>query len=84
MSLTQKLGKRGRFAKVSNCTHDDLGSSDAGQSEHIYDNRYIPGLNSRFRRKNDEEITLKNPVSRSLKGGRGKPEIQQMQLYAIA
>jgi len=44
----------------------------------------IPGLNSRFRRKNDEETTQKNPVSRSVKGGRGKPEIQQMQLSAIA
>ena len=39
---------------------------------------------SKFRWKNEEETTQKNPVSRSVKGGRGKPEIQQMQLYAIA
>ena len=29
-----------KLKNASNCTHDELGSSDAGQSEHIYDNRY--------------------------------------------
>jgi len=54
LSLTQKLGKRGRFAKVSSSslilaqqaierfkwTHDEFGSLDVVQSEHIFENHY--------------------------------------------
>jgi len=44
----------------------------------------IFGLSARFRRKSDEETTPINQVSRSAKGGCGKPEIQQIQANLFA
>jgi hypothetical protein len=39
----------------------------------------IPGQNAKFRPKNSEKSTPKNPVSRCALGGRGKPVMQQIQ-----